>query len=96
MPGAVDPAARVLVLAVAVRVHQQPGLHRPTGQIELPDTRLGQGRLGDIGGHPHDQVLAMHPTGMLPSSRNARPPNICFSMSPGCSPSRSRTLGARP
>jgi hypothetical protein len=30
----VDPAAQVLVLSMPVRVHQQPALHRPPGQVE--------------------------------------------------------------
>src|SRR5215211_2836465 len=58
---AVDPAAQVVVLGMAVGGDQQPALHRPAGQVEGPDARLTLDRLDGVGGQPHDQVVAPPP-----------------------------------
>jgi hypothetical protein len=93
---AVDPAAQVVVLGMAVGGDQQPALHRPAGQVEGPDARLTLDRLDGVGGQPQIRSSPRTPQAMLPCTRKARPPNICFSASPDRSPIASRILVARP
>jgi hypothetical protein len=79
----VDPAAQVLVLNMPVRGHQQPALPRPPRQVERPGARLGQGRLGLVGGHPHDQVLAAHPAGHVAVHQEGEPTEHLLLGQPG-------------
>ena len=56
-----NPARQMAVVLDAFRLDQHPALHRPAGDVELPDVRLPQRRLPFVGAEPGDERVLPDP-----------------------------------